>query len=270
MRIPAITLTLLLFAGEVRAQTPAPAPQAELQIRSLTIVTDQLPAADRLRIADSLQGIPCDPDELRERVRMKLRDLGFYYAQVETPELSKPPAPKSNPPQASEAVDVSVKVSPGAQFRFGFIEFKGESVFSSFDLRSQFPVQTGGLFNVTSVGYGLERLKRLYQEKGYINFAAVPTSNVDEARHTINLTIDIDEGKPYTFGHLILDGTEPHAGDGNALVSSWISLQGKTYNPDLLKDWLSSNCPDGLDALNRTQAIPANDPRQVNIRIQFP
>ena len=267
MRIIAGISTLLVFAAAGNAQPPTPFPQAELKIRNLTIISDDLPAADRLRIARSLSGVTYDPDEVQERVRVKLRDLGFYYAQVDAPELSPLRQAETTQAHAMNDVDVSVKVLPGAQYRFGVIEFKHATVFPPDKLRGQFPVKAGNLFNVTSVSYGLSQLRNLYQANGHINFGAVPTPAIDERLHVVNLTIDLDEGKAYVFGQLILDGVEPHAGDGNALVSSWASLQGKPYNPDSLKDWLASNWPSGTEGLNHMHAIPDEHPQQMNFRL---
>ena len=107
------------------------------------------------------------------------------------------------------------------------------------------------------------------QDKGYINFGAIPLPAIDESRHVIDLTIDIDEGQLHVFGRLILDGTEPSAGAGKALIDSWTSLQGKTYNSELLKAWLTSNWPAAAQNSYSVQAAE-NDPRQVNLFLQFP
>ncbi|MGA9669155.1 MAG: POTRA domain-containing protein [Terracidiphilus sp.] len=268
MRITAGILTPLVFAIAVQAQSPAP--QTEPRIRNLTIISNELPVTDRLRIAHSLQGVTYEPNEVQERVRMKLVDQGFYYAQVDAPELSEMRQAETSLVQAADGVDVSVKVLLGAQYRLGVIEFKHATLFPPDRLRGQFPAETGSLFNATSLSYGLVRLKTLYQAKGHINFGAIPTSTIDEKRHVVDLTIDIDEGKAYVFGRLILDGIEPHAGDGNALVSSWATLQGKAYNPDLLKDWLASNWPSGKEGLSHMHAMPEESPQQVNFRLEFP
>jgi hypothetical protein len=268
MRIAAGILTFLIVTAAANGQ-PTSTQQAQPTIRNLTIISDDLAAADRLRIAHSLQGTTCDPDEMQERVRRKLRDLGFYYAQVETPEFSPISQPEGSQSPAADGIDVSIKVLPGAQYRFGVIEFKHATAFAPNTLRSQFPIEAGSLFNVTSVSYGLNRLRNLYQANGHINFGAIPMPTVDEKHHVVNLTIDLDEGKSYVFGQLTLAGTEPHAGDGNALASAWGKLQGKAYDPDLLKDWLASNWPSGNEGLSHMQAIPDERPPQVNFRLQF-
>jgi outer membrane protein assembly factor BamA len=261
MRTTAAILILAL-AGVACAQ--APAPQAEVRIRTLTVVSADLSTVDRQRIAHGYEGETYVANELEESIRTRLRDLGYYNAQVDDAVLS---AVRHG--QSGVSADVAVHVAPGAQYRFGVILFHHATVFPPDQIRLQFPIRSGSLFNATGIGFGLERLRSLYEEKGYINFAAIPKPTLDDARHIVDLTIDIDEGKPYSFGHLLLDGVEPHAGAGQELTASWSTLQGKIYNPESLKNWLASNWPTASKDPSRTLAID-NDQREVNFRIQFP
>ena len=72
MRIVIGSLFLLFLATTGVAQESAPAPEPMVQVRALTIVAGDLPAADRQRIEHSLQGGTCGVQELAERVRMSL------------------------------------------------------------------------------------------------------------------------------------------------------------------------------------------------------
>jgi outer membrane protein assembly factor BamA len=262
MRTAAAILILALTCA-ARAQNPTPQPPTHIRILSLT--STDLPQPDRERVLQSLAGQPYIPDQFEERVRTSLRNLGYYNARVHTAKLSF-----IQPGQNGVSADVSLKIVPGAKYSFGVIQFNGATIFTLPRLRSQFPFAEGSQYNAASVLYGMERLKNLYEQKGFINFAAVPTPSVDESRHVVHLAIDIDEGRPYTFGHLVFNGTEPHAGAGQALTASWASLKGTTYNPDALKTWLSANWPSGTEAMNRVRTIPDSNPHQVNIYLQFP
>jgi outer membrane translocation and assembly module TamA len=264
MRITAgisILFTLSIVASGQSPASPQPAP---IGVRTLSIVAGELAQEDRDRVVRSLRGQAYFPNEFEERIRESLRNLGYYSARVEDAELS---AVRQG--QAGASANVSVKVEPGAQYRFGTVQFHHATIFPPNQLRSQFPVEAGALFNAASVQYGLERIKNLYQDKGYINFGAIPLPQMDEAHHVVDLIIDVDEGKPYVFGRLLLDGVEPHAGAGKALVESWANLQGKSYNPDVLKNWLTANWPAAVNDSQRMAAIE-NESRQVNFRLQFP
>jgi outer membrane protein assembly factor BamA len=105
---------------------------------------------------------------------------------------------------------------------------------------------------VTKIGKGLESLRKLYATEGYVDCVAVPEVLSDESRRTNDLVIDVDEGRPYDFGRLYLEGVEPHPGAREALMNSWKTLEGKRYNPVELQRWLLANhadWKDGSDAM---------------------
>jgi hypothetical protein len=270
MRFAAAILMLLAASSTGRSQaltqppeTAQPA-QVEVRIRSLNIVSESLPQADRERVIRSLDGHGYVPGEFEERTRMGLRNLGYYYTRVEDAELTQVRDDK-----VGKSADVVIKVVPGDQYRLRFIEFRNETVFKPERLRSQFPLQTGDLFCSSSVAYGLQKLMKLYQGMGHINIGAVPIPAIDEVHHTIDLTIDIDEGKSYVFGSLVLSGVEPHAGTGKALVESWKTVQGKAYDPEALKAWMTANFPSAGQEAYGVQVVDT-EPWHVNVLLQFP
>ena len=67
-------------------------------------------------------------------------------------------------------------------------------------------MKDGDYFNATLVGKGLENLRKAYGQLGYINFAAVPNPKVDDAKKTVTLDIDIDEGKQFYVSRIEFQG----------------------------------------------------------------
>ena len=268
MRFASGILTLLVFVSAGLCQDTTQAPDNPVNVRRLSIVGGDLNAVDRQRIVRALQGRTYPQEEIGERVRQSLRDLGYYNAQVETPQLT---AIAETP--STRSADVSIQVESGPQYHLGDIRFERASLFSPDQLRRQFPIEAGSLFNATAVGKGLEGLKNLYAEKGYINFGSIPKSEVNETRHVVDLTIVVDEGQPYDFGNLILNGTEPRAGFGKALLDSWKTVEGKRYNPELLKAWLAAHTadwPGGAVGTEQVESFQNPDAHVVSIRLQLP
>jgi outer membrane translocation and assembly module TamA len=209
-----------------------------IQVRSLTINFSTLPEAEGERIIHGLQGIETDArgEELAERVRRYLRDAGYFTARAEDPQVSG-----ITETQAGRSADFSVRVEPGARYTLGDITFQDAKAFSSDQLRRQFPLRGGELLYAAKMSQGLENLRNLYAAKGYANFGAIEKPMIDKTRHVVDIIIVIDEGKPVSFGSLRLEGMEPFAGAGRSLLASWKDMQGKLYNPDLLKQWLATN-----------------------------
>ena len=207
-----------------------------VQIRRLAIDSSTLPAGDRERIIHLFERNSYTQAELQARIQQAFRDLGYFKASVDEPKVSF-----IGPTQGAEDVDVSARVEEGTQYRLGEIRFEKGSIFPADQLRTLFPMRNGDLFSATKISEGLDQLRNLYGTEGYINCVVNPVVVINESHPTIDLVLQLDEGKPYYFGRLFLDGTEPHTGAYKALMESWKTLQGRRYNPVLLKSWLTAN-----------------------------
>jgi hypothetical protein len=163
-----------------------------------------------------------------------------------------------------------------AQYRLEAIRFEGGRSFSQEQLKNAFSVPVGNKFNHTAVGQGLDRLKQLYGDNGYINFSAVPLLQFDKDQGSVVLKVSIDEGTQFTFGRLILAGRETRAGEADALRSAWATLPGKRYDSSLLSDWLVTNAKflpnDGQSPLRHVGIEMHQDSstHQADILLTFP
>ena len=143
--------------------------------------------------------------------------------------------------QAGRSGDYSVSVEPGARYSLGDITFQDAKAFSSDQLRRQFRLRGCELLYAAEMAKGLENLRNLYEAKGYANFGAIDKPMIDGTRHVVDIIIVINEGRPVSFGSLRLEGMEPFAGAGRSLLASWKDVQGKLYNPGVLKQWLAAS-----------------------------
>jgi outer membrane translocation and assembly module TamA len=233
-----IALLPLLPVTAVAQSQPAP-PQGVYHIHKLSLESTDLSRPLRQNIVQAFQGGTYNLDALAERVRSKLRESGYEFAEVNGPQISRPRHAK----YACDA-DVSFEVHAGNQYRLDGIVFtgnNGDTLFPSAQLRAQIPLEDGAIFNATTMGKGLENLRNLYADDGYANFGAIPKLQYDDRRQVVRLTIDMDHGSLVSFGKLFLEGVEPRAGVARQLQASWIELEGRCYNPQLLKDWFKEN-----------------------------
>lgn len=127
--------------------------------------------------------------EIAERVRYVYQRLGYFKVFVHDPVITVVSA--STQPQT---VEVTVDVDQGEIYRLKNIAFSKTSVFADPELRGQFHIADGDIFNRDKIAEGLEGLRNLYVGKGYNNFSAVPKTEVVESDHTIALVVDLDEG----------------------------------------------------------------------------
>lgn len=157
------------------------------------------------------------PEEL---VREAYQDKGYFLAVVSA-ELVPIPA-------GIHAMALVLHVDPGRPYHLLDVSWKGMTVFSESDLTKLIPVRPGGeLFNRTKIAEGLEMARNLYGSQGYINFACVPTPQIDRQAGTVAFVIDIDEGGQFHFGELRVEGMREE--DRKILLSAWDGLRGQPY-----------------------------------------
>jgi outer membrane protein assembly factor BamA len=164
-----------------------------------------------------------------------------------------------------------------SRYRLEAIHFEGARAFSAEQLRDTFSVSTGEQFNHLAVRHGLERLRLLYGDHGYINFTAVPTLQVEQGQGTtVLLTVSIDEGAQFTFGRLVLEGQETRQGEADAMRNAWAALSGQHFDSSRLNKWLSENATflpkDGQPPSRHVEVEmhQSLDTREADIKITFP
>jgi outer membrane protein insertion porin family len=150
-------------------------------------------------------------EEDSERVRQAYRDRGYFKALVGTPKTHIRNAGGINiftlRPSKGKRVDILMPIEEGERYRLGGITFTGNKAVTNIKvLRAQFAQKDGEWFDATKFGKGLDQLRKAYGQLGYINFTAVPTPRIDEAKHLIFLNIDIDEGKPFYVSRIEFTG----------------------------------------------------------------
>jgi outer membrane protein insertion porin family len=279
MRIFVGILFLSTILNTGRGQEPVPVllkSDAKVQIHKLTIDANNLPNEERERITRSFEHSIFTfegelqqefKDEFWERIRQAFQDLGYFKARVDEPKISF-----LRQTQGTEDINVSVKVDQGTQYRLGEIQFQKASVFPADRMRPLFQLQAGDLFARTAVIKGLDELRKLYATEGYINCVVIPVPQINESHRTIDLVLDIDDGKPFDFGRLFLNATEPHPDAYKALMESWKTLQGKRYSPLLLKSWLTANAsewPGSRDLDRIVDYLQHPESHTVDIKLQL-
>lgn len=175
----------------INSQSAVSPADIAVQVRSLTIDSDDLPESDRIEIAQAYQGSTYPLEELKERIRQNVLDRGYAKARVEF--LQPESAPAGQPPQP---MDISLQVSAGAQYTVSRFSIEGAQAFSQDEIIRQFPLHPGDLLNATAIRKGFDSLRKLYASKGYVYLGVISRLQMDDVRHTVTLILDIKEGKP--------------------------------------------------------------------------
>ena len=153
-------------------------------------------------------------------------------------------------------------MSCSISWRQGRIKFTGnKAITNAAALRRLIPMKDGEIFNIELVRKGLKNLRDAYGSLGYINFTPVPDTQFDDEKKLISLTIDLDEGKPFSVRRIEFKGNTTTR---DKVIRRELAVEeGQVYNGKLSAPWheeaiiggflyhLHSVIYEGLDLIQR-------------------
>lgn len=221
----------------------------ELRIEGETAI----PEADLTKIIADLKrreysGSADVEEEILERLRAEWQNRGYFKAQI-TGE-SRLPASVGN----SGRMAVTAHVIAGEKYFLEQISFTHNQVISDAKmLRAMFPIKDGDVFSRRKIAIGLENLRALYNEFGYINMTPVPDTRFDDAGHKAFLKIDLDEGRQFSISHISILGID----EGKLPIGLKLRA-GDIYNQRLVDQFLTDNAG----------SLPPGSSGQSNVQLQ--
>jgi hypothetical protein len=228
-----VLIAVAAFSPCVRAAQQQNAPY-ELVLRSDGLSSQNL---QDIHEATIRSGWP--PEQIRELVGLKVRDLGYFNSQIEEQRQMV------RGPDGREHLQLTENIRLGVQYRVGSIEIEKATVFTPEQLRRDLLVAPGDLLIPAQVVKSLEQMRKLYAEKGYIA-VITPVVCFNSSKQLADISLNFDEGMPHKFGALLLNGVEPEPGVAKQLWASWKTLHGQMFSPSALDKWLQANrtiCP---------------------------
>jgi hypothetical protein len=101
---------------------------------------------------------------------------------------------------------LSIEMETGPVYHIGELRVRDATAFSPSELRDQIPLKTGDVMNDDKLWEGIESIKQLYAQKGYIEINVGVTGGIDHTKHRVDVTLEIREGKQYRVGTIKVDG----------------------------------------------------------------
>ncbi|MGB5266940.1 MAG: outer membrane protein assembly factor BamA [Polyangiales bacterium] len=180
---------------------------AEVEVRRISFVgNNQLPAAELLKImqtnetgmfsflSDRNKFSRSAFDEDLTRVQAWYYDKGYLQMRPGRPTVEL---------TADRAyVDITIPVEEGPRFRireFDVMETDGagnevETIAPKGQLREMVELEAGDWFSRSKIAEGIEEISRAYRDSGYALVEMVPGTDLDEANHLVDVTINILRG----------------------------------------------------------------------------
>ncbi|HEV7968691.1 MAG TPA: outer membrane protein assembly factor BamA [Candidatus Acidoferrales bacterium] len=149
-------------------------------------------------------------EDMEIGIRGIYQDNGYFKVLVKDPiiqnvTVSEGYLPKGVPLvgiHQGRATNITIPIEEGARYRMGTLHVRNANpdeglFFKTAYLESIFPIKKGEIFSVAKVRKAIEDYTKLYGNFGFIDFTAVPDTEVDDATKTINLTFAFDQQKQF-------------------------------------------------------------------------
>lgn len=154
-------------------------------------------------------------DEDSDRIRQFYQTNGYFTARVINHSERiydvqghgiKIPLLKPNKP--GKHVDVTMFVREGDKYTLRNFQFVGMKLFRTPDLigRQVFRMGPGDVFSTEKLQKGVENLRKLYGNFGYIDMVPAPDPQPVPGKDQIDLTIDVDEGHQFFVRRIDFQG----------------------------------------------------------------
>ncbi len=263
---------LVLSASLLLAAQSAP-PAKTTVVESVSITSDSSVSSQHLQeITQELLKHTYRRDaetEIAERANYELLKDGYFKAETTTAEVQV-----VNDTPAQRTVSVTLRINEGQQYRLKQIVFKNNQVYPAPQLRKAFDIADGDVFNADKIRVGMEKLRELYAEKGYINFTPIPQPILNDQAHAIDLVLALDEGAQYKVGSLILKGRAEWPPDqAEKLLAIWRPYSEQPYRGKL-GEQIQQAMEEMFPGLTPDQALPAirqhPERRTLDIEVSLP
>jgi outer membrane protein assembly factor BamA len=138
---------------------------------------------------------------------------------------------------------VTVHIDEGLQYHLGDLTFANSNpnasvnALSLSELREAVPLREGELFDVRAIRAGIEALNKKYAAIGFIDFTAVPETEIDDKLQRISVTLRLDEEKQYRLREVNVAGLDPAL---DAVLSSEL-VPGDIFNSTAIDDFVKRN-----------------------------
>ena len=154
-------------------------------------------------------------EEDKERIRQAYQDKGYFTAKAldETVTMRRTggegwrlPIVKPNKPGIF--ADIKIPVEEGRLYKLHMLNYVGVKLFRTPESLTPtlFQMRPGDIFSTAKLRKGLENMRNLYGEFGYIDFVPEPSFDIPPNSDQIDLTLTADEGKQFFVRRIDFSG----------------------------------------------------------------
>jgi outer membrane protein insertion porin family len=154
-------------------------------------------------------------EEDMERIRQFYMEHGYFMAKVTDHDVKIHDVggtgfkfPLLYPNKPGKRADIAITVEEGRLYHLRNISFSGVKLFRTPEtlMKPLFQMGTGDVFSTAKLKKGLENMRKLYGEFGYIDMVAEPNFDAIPNTDKIDLALSVDEGKQFFVRRIDFSG----------------------------------------------------------------
>ena len=171
---------------------------------------------------------------LTEQIRPTFLKKGFLRAKLGPPEVRLTGNPNKKLP---EQIPVYVPVNPGPVYHWKSVDWSGNEVLSTITLTNSVGLKPGDVADGMAIEAGWERVREEYGRRGYMQTKIEPHATYDDTSHTVAYHVQIEEGRPFRFGSMVITGLSINA--EKHLRDAWPIAQGEVFDKAKFEEFLT-------------------------------
>lgn len=138
-----------------------------------------------------------------ERIKALYLDHGYLQIRVEEPQVLRD--------DVDHRLEVVIRLQEGPQYQVGNVKVAGATVFPPEEILKGLRIAHAKVFSRDLLRQDIGRLTERYGEKGYVFVDIAPLTKTDEERKTIDLTLEVSEGRQAVLERIEIRGnTKTH------------------------------------------------------------
>lgn len=149
-------------------------------------------------------------EDMEIGIRGLYQDNGYFKVLVKDPIIQNVAVKQGVLPKGvplvgvhqGRATNITIPIEEGERYRMGTLHVRNANpdeglFFKTVYLESAFPMKKGDIFSVAKVRKAIEDYTKLYGNFGFIDFTAVPDTEVHDDTKTVDLTFAFDQQKQF-------------------------------------------------------------------------
>ena len=146
-----------------------------------------------------------------------------------------------------DKVFVLAPIDPGPAYKWGGVEWSGNSLISTAELRGFVELKPGEVADGVRMEAGWNRAIDAYGSRGYLDAKLTPTPHYDDKAATVAYSVSVSEGPQYHMGQLVLTGLS--AEGERRIRTAWQIPPGAVFNRGVYEEFVERGAKEAFVGL---------------------